>query len=119
MLDLYYAMLADHGYEITKATSGENAIKELERKHYDLVVTDLNMGQIDGISVLKRAKVLDPKTKVIIATGSTDVNYAIEALRLNANDYILKPFDLNHFLQKVLDCFNEYENRPKTKKSVA
>jgi DNA-binding NtrC family response regulator len=77
------------------------------------------MGHVDGISVLKRAKALDPKTRVIIATGSTDVNYAIEALRLNANDYILKPFDLNHFVRKVLDCFNQSENKPKTKKSVA
>ena len=119
ILDLYCEILAEQGYEITKATSGESAIKELESKHYDLVVTDLNMGQVDGISVLKRAKLLDPETMVIITTGNTDIHYAIEALRLHATDYILKPFNVHYFLQQVINCLGQFENRPKTKKSAA
>jgi DNA-binding NtrC family response regulator len=119
ILDLYCEILAEQGYEITKATSGESAIKELESKHFDLVVTDLNMGQVDGISVLKRAKLLDPETMVIITTGNTDINYAIEALRLHATDYILKPFNVNYFLQQIQQCFGQFENRPKSKKSAA
>ena len=119
ILDLYCEILAEQGYEITKATSGESAIKELESKHFDLVVTDLNMGQVDGISVLKRAKLLDPETMVIITTGNTDIHYAIEALRLHATDYILKPFNVHYFLQQVINCLGQFENRPKTKKSAA
>jgi len=119
ILDLYCVILAEQGYEITKATSGESAIKELESKHYDLVVTDLNMGQVDGLGVLKRAKILDPETMVIITTGNTDIHYAIEALRLHATDYILKPFNVHYFLQQVINCLGQFENRPKTKKSAA
>ena len=119
ILDLYCEILAEQGYEITKATSGESAIKELESKHFDLVVTDLNMGQVDGISVLKRAKLLDPETMVIITTGNTDIHYAIEALRLRATDYILKPFHVHYFLQQVQHCFGQFESKPKAKKSAA
>lgn len=119
ILDLYCEILADQGYDITKATSGERAVTELESRHFDLVITDLNMGKVGGIDVLKRAKVIDPQTMVIITTGNTDIHYAIEALRLRANDYILKPFNVSYFLQQVVNCLSQLENRPKTKKSAA
>ena len=106
ILDLYYQILLDEGYDLTKATSGEGAIEVMLRNHFDMVITDLNMGQVDGISVLRKAKELDPKTIVIITTGNTDIHYAIKALRLHADDYILKPFDLQEFLIHISQCLN-------------
>jgi DNA-binding NtrC family response regulator len=99
ILDLYYQILLDEGYYLTKATSGERAIEVMLRNHFDMVITDLNMG-------LRKAKELDPKTIVIITTGNTDIQYAIKALRLHADDYMLKPFDLQEFLIHVSRCLN-------------
>jgi DNA-binding NtrC family response regulator len=106
IVELNYDILVSEGYQITKALSGEGALKELEGKKFDLVVTDLNMGKVGGISVLKRAKELHPETKVIITTGNMDIHYAIEALRLHADDYLLKPFDISELLDRVSQCLN-------------
>lgn len=106
IVELNYDILASEGYKITKALSGERALKELEGEKFDLVVTDLNMGKVGGISVLKRAKELDPETKVIITTGNMDIHYAIDALRLHADDYLLKPFDISELLDRVSQCLN-------------
>ena len=106
IVELNYNILDGEGYQITKSISGEGAIKELENRKFDLVVTDLNMGKIGGISVLKKAKELHPETKVIITTGNMDVHDAIDALRLHADDYLLKPFDISELLDRVSQCLN-------------
>ena len=99
-------ILASEGYKVTTAKSGETAIEALGEKRFDLVITDINMGKISGISVLKKAKELNPATMVILTTGNTDVNYAIEALRLHADDYLLKPFRMHELLERVAHCLN-------------
>jgi len=106
ILDLYCQLLLDKGYSLTKATSGERAIEAMGSNHFDMVITDLTMGQVDGIAVLRKAKELDPKTIVIITTANTDIHYAIEALRLHVDDYMLKPFDLQEFLIHISRCLN-------------
>lgn len=107
MLDVTHEILADEGYHITTATSGEAAIEALKTRDFDLVITDLNMGQINGISVLQEAKDSKPEIMVIITTACSDAAYVIEALRLNANDYILKPFKLDDLLHRVSLCFEK------------
>lgn len=105
--ELTYEILEDAGYQVTTTTCGEAAIKTLCNKDFDLVVTDLNMGAVNGISVLKKAKELNPATKVIIMTGNSDVRHVIEALRYNANDYILKPVNLGDLLTRVYHCIGK------------
>jgi DNA-binding response OmpR family regulator len=101
MLGVIDEILVDENYQVIRATSGEAAIELLNTKDFDLVITDLNMGKANGIAVLKRAKELNHETMVIIMTGNTDVTFAIEALRLNADDYLLKPFNMDYFLDRV------------------
>ena len=113
ILELNREVLSGQGYQLTKATSGESAIEALEKQHFDMVITDINMGKVNGINVLKRAKELHPDTKVILTTGNTDIQYAIEALRLHADDYILKPFRIHSFAKRVADCFTELGNNKK------
>ena len=107
MLDVTYEILTDEGYHVQRATSGETAIEALQTKDFDLVITDLNMGQINGISVLKKAKELKPEVMVIITTACSDAVYVIEALRFDANDYILKPFKLDDLLHRVSLCLKK------------
>jgi DNA-binding response OmpR family regulator len=105
--ELTQEILEDAGYQVTTTTCGEAAIKTLYNKDFNLVITDLNMGAANGISVLKKTKELNPATKVIIMTGNTDVRFVIEALRYNANDYILKPFHLGDLLARVYHCIGK------------
>lgn len=59
------------------------------------------MGQVNGIEVLKKAKELHPETPVIITTGNSDALYAIEAIQLRVDDYLLKPVPMKDLLDSV------------------
>ena len=83
--------LESNGYQVSRASSGESAVELLECIHFDLVITDLVMDSTDGIQVLKRTKELNSDIQVIILTGYGDIDSAIEALRSQADDFLLKP----------------------------
>ena len=119
ILELYKEILSGEGYQLTEATSGEMALEALESQTFDMIITDLNMGTMNGLKVLKRAKEMHPETMVIVMTGNTEIEYAIEALRLHADDYILKPFRIHHLLKRVSHCFRLLENKKKNKMSAA
>src|SRR5689334_6283179 len=90
-------MVASHlrsaGYEVSDAENGAAALRVLAEREYDVVITDLRMPELDGLSVLQAVKQTAPDTEVVILTGShaQDVEYAVRALRLGAHDYLLKP----------------------------
>jgi DNA-binding NtrC family response regulator len=112
-------VLENEGYKITTASCGEHAIEMMEKENFDLVVTDLIMGQVNGLAVLQRAKELNPDRPVIITTGSLDVRYAIEAIRLNVDDYLLKPYGMSEFIERVSHCLKKSVNRQINHLSVA
>ena len=93
MLKLVGSSLEHEGFKVTTTESGQEAIDLIMKREFDLIITDMVMEPVDGISILKRAKELDPETIVIILTGYGDTRSAIDALRLNADDYLLKPCD--------------------------
>ena len=105
--------LKEKGYEVTTANSGEKAIELLENATFDLVITDLTMGAIDGIAVLKRAKEISPETMVMILTGFGDMASAIEALRSGADDYLLKPCEPEEMYFRVSKCLEKLEFKRK------
>lgn len=113
ILELNREVLSGEGYELTRATSGKSAIEALGKQHFDMVITDINMGDVNGIKVLKRAKELHPEAKVIVTTGNPDIHYAIEALRLHADDYILKPYSIHWLVNRVAECFTQCGHRKK------
>lgn len=107
--------LERHGYSITTADGGIKAIEILNNNFFDLVITDLIMDEKDGIDVLKKAREKDPETKVIVLTGHGDMDSAIEALRHNADDYMLKPCDSEELTLRVKHCFKSLELARKVK----
>jgi CheY-like chemotaxis protein len=94
------------GYRVTPALNGTTALDILGRKRFDLMVTDLKMGDMDGIALLKRTKHLYPATKVILMTGFYDPELILEALRNQADDYVLKPFSLEVLQVKAAQCLS-------------
>lgn len=80
------------GYEIETADGGKSAFAQLKQDHFDLVITDMKMGDATGIDVLRRVKELSPETVVIIITAFGTIENAVEAMRLGAFNYLIKPF---------------------------
>ena len=103
------ADLESQGFHVTKADSGDAALQVLQETSFDLVITDLVMEDTDGIQVLKKTKALSLDTMVIILTGYGDMNSAIEALRQEADDYLLKPCESAELLYRVNHCLEKRE----------
>lgn len=115
ILDAVSNYLDSEDFEVSSAPDGEGGIARLQERHFDLVVTDLIMGEVDGIEVLKKAKSIDPDICVIILTGYGDMTSAIDALRLGADDYMLKPCDLDELVFRITKCLQKKELTRKIK----
>jgi DNA-binding NtrC family response regulator len=90
--------LGEQNYEVVGATSGKEGLKLLQNGSFDILLSDLMMPGMDGIGVLKEALQLDPQLVAIIMTGQGTVQTAVEAMKLGAFDYVLKPFKLHAML---------------------
>ncbi len=93
--------LEESGYVIHEAATGEEAVAKLESESFPLVVTDIRLGDLTGVDILKKAREINSDTEVILMTAYATVETAVQALRLGAFDYIQKPFDLEHLKHRV------------------
>jgi YesN/AraC family two-component response regulator len=105
--------LEEEEYQVSTAANGKEAIELLEVDTFDLVLTDLVMDPVDGIGVLKSAKEKNPDTMVIILTGFGDLISAIDALRLDADDYLLKPCEPEELSFRISSCIEKLELKRK------
>jgi two-component system KDP operon response regulator KdpE len=95
------AALRAQGYRVSCAATGSAARQQLEAEEFDLVLLDLQLGDTDGIEVLREAKQLWPTTEVILLTAHGSINSAIAALRHGAFDYLLKPAQVQDIRERV------------------
>ncbi len=93
-LDLLREVLSKESYEVTSALSAEEAISQGIENIFDVIITDVRMGEKDGMDVLRSFKKTSPETAVIMITAFGSIDTAIEAIREGAFDYISKPFKL-------------------------
>jgi two-component system response regulator HydG len=98
-------LLRGAGYETAEAADGETAIEKLGQESFDLVLTDLRMGRVDGMEVLRKVREASPTTEVIVMTAYGTVESAVSAMRLGAFDYLQKPFTEQELLVKVAKAF--------------
>jgi two-component system response regulator PilR (NtrC family) len=97
MRDFLRMMLSKQEYEVVTAASGDEAKRELEAGDFDMVITDIKMPDMTGIELLEHCKQVTPKTPVIIITAYASHDTAVEAMKLGAEDYITKPFNVDEF----------------------
>jgi len=83
--------LADMGYKVFEAASGDEALAVFERVRPPVVLTDIRMPGMDGLELLRRIKTMSPDTEVILVTGHGDLDMAVAGLKLDACDFIAKP----------------------------
>jgi DNA-binding NtrC family response regulator len=93
--------LRARGLEVQLAHDGQDALDQLERKSFDLVIADVTMPRVEGFALLEAVKCRHPTTKVILMTGFSTVEMAVNAMRLGAFNFLLKPFRLNVLLRAV------------------
>ena len=89
------------GYAVTAVGSGEQALEQLAREPYAVLLTDLRLAGMDGLAVVRRARERDEEMGVLLMTAYASVESAIEALRIGAHDYLLKPLILEEVARKV------------------
>ena len=94
-------LLRRGGHDVDEAADGRAAIDRLAAEDFDLVITDLRMGEIDGLRVLREVKERASSTEVIVMTAYGTIENAVEAMRAGAFDYIQKPFNDEALLVKV------------------
>ena len=97
--------LAPEGYDVTLTASGKEGLEIMEKETFGLVLLDLKMPDMDGIEVLDNIKGKWPDTKVVMVTGYSTVDTAVQALRFGAFNFIEKPFTPDTLLKAVKEVF--------------
>jgi two-component system response regulator AtoC len=106
-VNLLKEVLTKEGYEVATALSGEEAITQGKDDLFDIVITDMRMGDKDGMEVLRSFKKFAPETTVIMITAFGSIETAIEAIREGAFDYISKPFKLDEIKFTIRRAFEQ------------
>src|SRR5574342_352334 len=94
-------LLRQAGHQVAEAEDGAAAIQRLGSESFDVVLTDLRMGAVDGLEVLRGALESAPSTQVIVMTAFGTIESAVEAMRRGAYDYLAKPFKGEELLLRV------------------
>jgi len=94
-------MLSREGYQVTVARSGREAVKVLEKEKFDLLLSDMKLGDLTGLDVFRAAKQKDPNALMIMISAFASAETAVEAMNLGAYDYVPKPFDNEELRQAV------------------
>jgi DNA-binding NtrC family response regulator len=100
------------GFIVDCALSGNEALNQLSKSDtIDIVVLDIQMPDLDGLSILEILKAKHPLVEVIMLTGHATIQSAVEALTFGAYDYLLKPCDFNDFISKANMAINRKRKR--------
>lgn len=93
--------LERHNYICTVATSGKAGAAKIEQDDFDVVLTDMKMGDLDGLAIVRKVKQHLPEAEVVVITGFGDVKTAVQAIKEGASQYLLKPIDLGELRAMV------------------
>src|SRR5215472_4148689 len=93
-----YTVLLEDEFQVCTAESGERGLELLRHEDVHLILLDVRLPDISGIEVLRRIKKLDENVDVIMITAVKDVRVAVEAIKLGAYDYVVKPFEIDEML---------------------
>lgn len=111
-LDLFSYQLTSEGFEVAQAETGKDGLDLISKEDFDVILTDLNLPDINGIDLVAQSRGLAPNTEIIVVTGNDSAEKAIEATRVGAFGYIVKPVD---FGELMIDVRNAVERRQQYK----
>jgi heterodisulfide reductase subunit A len=99
--------LEDNGFSVEEAASGDEALEKMEKGPFDLLLLDIKMPGMDGVEVLRIVKESHPDTTVIMITAYATVDTAVEAMKIGALDYLIKPFDPEKLVPMVEGVYQD------------
>jgi len=99
--ELLTRFLAKKNYEVASFTSGKEALEHLKTNDVNLLLTDMNMPEMNGIELIRATKGLQPNLPILLMTGTPDAEMMNELIKYTISDYITKPFELDS-LEKVI-----------------
>jgi two-component system, NtrC family, response regulator HydG len=105
------------GYDCTIATSGQEGLQKIENEDFDIVITDLRMEGVDGLAILRKAKMELPEAEVVLVTGHGDIKTAVAAMQGGAATYLTKPVDINE-LRTVVEKYSQRHRLTQTNKEL-
>src|ERR1044072_488966 len=97
------------GYICGQASSAEDALKQLGEGSFQLIISDITMGGMRGLEMIPHVKAISPDTVIVMISGMQTIESAINALRLGAFDYLMKPFDLRQAEAAIARAYEHYE----------
>lgn len=101
ILDVLTQYMKLIGLDAVSAASGEEALAVFKKNHFDIVVSDIKMANMDGLTLLGEVKRLDPDVIFIVITGYPSIETVLEAMKKGAVDYIVKPFQFDEIKIKI------------------
>jgi DNA-binding NtrC family response regulator len=104
--DLLYDYISGQGWSICVTESGEEALDILKEKDIDLVLTDIRMPRMDGLTLASEVKQTHPDIPVVVMTGYPSVETAVAALRTRVADYVTKPFNIHQLFRLLKATLN-------------
>ena len=107
ILKLMAEAVSRWGYNPIIAHNGEDAFEKVQNLPVDLILTDVRMPKVDGITLLQKVKEINPNTSVIVFTGYPAIQSAVDALKSGAYDYLVKPVDLAELKAKIDKAIRE------------
>ena len=103
-------LLEKRGYYIDTSTSGEEALEKIKQLEFQVIVLDVKMPKMDGITTLKKIKRESPGIEIIMLTGHATVENAVEGVRLGAANYLMKPVDIEGLIEKIEAAFSRRQS---------
>jgi DNA-binding NtrC family response regulator len=110
--DRLKAFIGKDGHQVETFIDPEKALERLEEKEFDIVISDIRMGEIDGIQVMEKVLNKSKRTKVIMITGYATLELARESLTKGAFDFIAKPFKLKEIRKTIAKAAEALEQTP-------
>jgi DNA-binding NtrC family response regulator len=101
ILDILSQYMKIIGLDAVSAASGEEALKYFEKDQFDIVISDIKMANMDGLTLLAEIKKIDPDVLFIVITGYPSIETVLEAMKKGAVDYLVKPFQFDEIKIKI------------------
>jgi len=108
-LEIIQKLLHYEGYDVLVASTGEEGVKKAEKENPEVVLMDINLPGIDGTEALRRIRAINSQQCVVMLTAFATVDNAIQALKEGASDFVKKPFENDHLIHIVNQCFEKYK----------
>lgn len=112
ILDLMSKFCRSMGHEVHARQSGREGLEALTQIKPDLLLVDLHIGEDNGLEVIRQCRRASPKTAIIMVTGHSSIETAVEAMRLGAFDYLSKPFELTELKQTITHALEKQKTTP-------